>query len=94
VEPVNEEDTNISITMTLAEWRVVMAYVEGGIYRNVCQVVGELVFQTANQLEAARAARELEEQQKKNGNPAAPATLARCREPSESRPRRTWERRR
>jgi hypothetical protein len=73
MQPVDEEDTRIQITMTLAEWRIVMVHVEGGIYRNVCQVIAELVFQTANQLEAARAARELEEQQKKNAAPMAPA---------------------
>jgi hypothetical protein len=71
---VDEEDTEISITMTLAKWRVVMGHLEDGVYRNVCQVVAELVFQTTNQLEAARAARELDEQRKKNAASPAPAT--------------------
>jgi hypothetical protein len=44
-------DPDIKITLPLSMWRVVVAHLEAGTYRDVCHAVAAIVLQTQQQLE-------------------------------------------
>ena len=68
----NNECTVINVSMPLAEWRVVVAYLEGGVFRDVCPILTAIWLQTQQQLEAAQVTQALKEreQQAMNSKPA------------------------
>ena len=74
------DDPDIKIVMPLSVWRVVVAYLEAGTYRDVCHAVAAIVLQTQQQLEQQQLAaaqaeveRLLEQQQTQALQPASTA---------------------
>ena len=70
----DDERTVLNISMTLAQWRVVIAYLEGGTYRDVCEILTAIWLQTQQQFQAVKAAQALQayEQQAAHSAPSTP----------------------